>query len=71
MSKNCVIIANGGAGGITHPLRRKNGLVKAVRVGYSILAQGGSSLDAVEKRWRDVENTCLRELLIDDDSYHL
>lgn len=47
--KDLVIIANGGAGGINFPQRRKNGLVRAVKTGYEILKRGGSSLDAVEK----------------------
>lgn len=46
---NPVIIANGGAGGISFPSRRKQGLIKAVKTGYEILKNGGSSLDAVEK----------------------
>lgn len=45
----CAIIVNGGAGGLNFPERRRNGLVKAVSIGYSILKQGGSSLDAVER----------------------
>ncbi len=47
--KNLVIIANGGAGGINFPHRRARGLKKAVNIGYEILKNGGSSLDAVEK----------------------
>ncbi|MEO0123414.1 MAG: isoaspartyl peptidase/L-asparaginase [candidate division WOR-3 bacterium] len=47
--KNLVIIANGGAGGINFPHRRAQGLKKAVNIGYEILKNGGSSLDAVEK----------------------
>ena len=43
------IISHGGAGGISYPARRRTGLIKAVSIGYGILAQGGSSLDAVEK----------------------
>jgi beta-aspartyl-peptidase (threonine type) len=46
---NYVIIANGGAGGLNYPWRRKQGLIKAVRTAYEILKHGGSSLDAVEK----------------------
>lgn len=44
-----VIIAHGGAGGINHPQRRQQGLIKACSIGYSMLMQGSSSLDAVEK----------------------
>lgn len=54
---NCAIIANGGAGGINYPQRRKKGLVKAVSVGYGVLRQGGSSLDAVEKAAMILEDT--------------
>ncbi len=49
MKKNIAIIAHGGAGGINYPLRRRRGLIKAVRAGYDILNDGGSSLDAVER----------------------
>ena len=45
----CAIIVNGGAGGLNFPKRRRTGLVKAVSIGYSILKQSGSSLDAVER----------------------
>lgn len=49
--KRCesAIIANGGAGGLTYPGRRRRGLVSAVRAGYEMLRGGGSSLDAVER----------------------
>lgn len=43
------IVAHGGAGGINFPQRRKNGLMKAAGIGYGMLAQGASSIDAVEK----------------------
>jgi beta-aspartyl-peptidase (threonine type) len=46
---NCAIIGQGGAGGINYPQRRRDGLIKAVSVGYGILMQNGSSLDVVEK----------------------
>lgn len=42
-----VIIANGGAGGISFPERREKGLRKAVGVGYKVLEGGGTSLEAV------------------------
>ncbi|UCC11093.1 MAG: isoaspartyl peptidase/L-asparaginase [candidate division WOR-3 bacterium] len=45
--RDCVIIANGGAGGISFPARRRQGLIRAVSIGYGILTQGGSSIDAV------------------------
>lgn len=44
-----VIIAHGGAGGINHPNRRLQGLIKACSIGYGMLMQGSSSLDAVER----------------------
>lgn len=49
--KKCkpVIIAHGGAGGINHPHRRLQGLIKACSIGYGMLKQGSSSLDAVER----------------------
>ncbi|GAI78622.1 unnamed protein product, partial [marine sediment metagenome] len=34
---NCAIIGQGGAGGINYPQRRRDGLIKAVGVGYGIL----------------------------------
>lgn len=42
-----VIIANGGAGGISFPERRDRGLRRAVGLGYEVLREGGTSLDAV------------------------
>lgn len=57
--KNLVIIANGGAGGINFPFRRARGLKKAVDIGYKILKQGGSSLDAVEKAIMVLEDTTI------------
>jgi beta-aspartyl-peptidase (threonine type) len=49
--KKCkpAIIAHGGAGGINHPHRRLQGLIKACSIGYGMLMQGKSSLDAVER----------------------
>lgn len=44
-----VIIAHGGAGGINHPNRRFQGLLNACSIGYGMLVQGSSSLDAVER----------------------
>lgn len=49
MNRNIALIAHGGAGGINYPHRRRQGLIKAVRAGYEILREGGSSLDAVER----------------------
>jgi len=57
MRHSYAIIAHGGAGGISHALRRKNGLMKAMRIGYEILVQGGSSLDAVERAAMILEDT--------------
>jgi beta-aspartyl-peptidase (threonine type) len=56
-SNQCVIIANGGAGGLTYPSRRKNGLIKAVSIGYGILTQRGTSIDAVEQAVMILEDT--------------
>ncbi len=44
-----VIIAHGGAGGVNFPQRRLRGLIRACRIGYQMLTQGSSSLDAVER----------------------
>ncbi len=54
-----VIIGHGGAGGISYPKRRRDGLMRAVSVGYGILTQGGSSLDAVEKAVEILEDTTI------------
>ncbi|OGC39656.1 hypothetical protein A2Y85_03865 [candidate division WOR-3 bacterium RBG_13_43_14] len=54
---DCVIIANGGAGGIGFANRRRQGLIKAVRVGYAMLRAGSSSLDAVERAVMILEDT--------------
>lgn len=51
------IVANGGAGGLMFPARRKKGLVAAVEVGYEILKQGGSALDAVVEATVVLEDT--------------
>jgi beta-aspartyl-peptidase (threonine type) len=55
--RDCVIIANGGAGGISYPARRRSGLIKAVSTGYGVLAQGGSSIDAVVQAVKILEDT--------------
>jgi beta-aspartyl-peptidase (threonine type) len=55
--RDCVIIANGGAGGISFPARRRQGLVRAVSIGYGILTQGGSSVDAVVQAVTILEDT--------------
>lgn len=57
MRKRIAIIAHGGAGGLNYPRRRKSGLIKAVKAGYEILRQGGSSLDAVEAAAIILEDT--------------
>lgn len=57
--KNPVIIANGGAGGINFPFRRAQGLKKAVTIGYEILKEGGSSLEAVEQAVMILEDTTI------------
>lgn len=59
MRKRIALIAHGGAGGINYPHRRRIGLKKAVRVGYEILQQGGSSLDAVERAAIVLEDTSI------------
>jgi beta-aspartyl-peptidase (threonine type) len=56
---NCAIIAHGGAGGIGYASRRRKGLIKATSIGYGILAQGGSSLDAIEKAAMVLEDTTI------------
>ncbi len=57
--KHLVIIANGGAGGINFPHRRAAGLKKAVNIGYDILKNGGSSIDAVEKAIMTLEDVSI------------
>jgi L-asparaginase / beta-aspartyl-peptidase len=59
-----VLVAHSGAGDYskTPPNvieARRDGMVKAVRAGYAILARGGSSLDAVEATIRVMEDTGL------------
>jgi len=59
MNRNLALIAHGGAGGINYPHRRRQGLIRAVRAGYEILRDGGSSLDAVEKTAIVLEDTTI------------
>lgn len=54
-----VIIAHGGAGGVNHPHRRAQGLIKACSVGYGMLLQGSSSLDAVEQAVMTLEDVSI------------
>jgi beta-aspartyl-peptidase (threonine type) len=54
-----VIIAHGGAGGINQPRRRAQGLIKACSVGYGLLNQGSSSLDAVERAVMVLEDAAI------------
>ena len=46
---NPVIIADGGAGGLSFATRREQGLIRAVKAGYKILKSGGSGLEAIQK----------------------
>jgi beta-aspartyl-peptidase (threonine type) len=54
-----VIIAHGGAGGVNHPLRRARGLIRACSIGYGMLMQGSSSLDAVEQAIMELEDVSI------------
>jgi len=54
-----VIIAHGGAGGINHPHRRARGLIKACSIGYGMLMQGSSSIDAVEQAVMELEDVSI------------
>ena len=61
---NFVLVAHGGAGDyskMTPPIieARREGMVKAIRVGYAVLAGGGASLDAVEATIRELEDSGL------------
>lgn len=56
-TRDCVIIANGGAGGISHAGRRRKGLIRAVSIGYGMLMQGSSSVDAVVQAVTILEDT--------------
>ncbi len=51
------IVGHGGAGGIDHAKRRRSGLARAMQIGYQILKEGGSSLDAVERACVILEDT--------------
>jgi beta-aspartyl-peptidase (threonine type) len=61
---NFVLVAHSGAGsynGMAAPVieARRDGMVKAIRAGYAILAQGGTSMDAVEATIRVMEDSGL------------
>lgn len=51
------IVANGGAGGLMFPGRRKKGLVRAVKAGYELLRRGGRALDAAVEATVILEDT--------------
>ncbi len=57
--RTCAIICHGGAGGISFPQRRANGLTKATSIGYGMLTQGRSSLDAVQRAIEILEDTSI------------
>ncbi len=59
-----VLVAHGGAGDYSHMTpemieARRAAMVKAIRAGYSVLAGGGKSLDAVEATIRVMEDSGL------------
>jgi len=59
-----VLLAHSGAGNYSHMTpqtieARRDGMVKAIRAGYAILARGGSSMDAVEATIRVMEDSGL------------
>lgn len=59
-----VLVAHGGAGDYSKMsaetiTARRDGLAKAIRTGYAILARGGTSLDAVEATIRVLEDSGL------------
>jgi beta-aspartyl-peptidase (threonine type) len=59
-----VLVAHSGAGDYSKMTRqvietRRDGMVQAIRAGYSILARGGASLDAVEATIRVMEDSGL------------
>ncbi len=61
---NFVLVAHSGAGDYSKMTpqvieARRDGMVKAIRVGYAILARGGSSLDAVEATIQVMEDSGL------------
>ena len=63
-SKKFVLVAHGGAGNYTRMTpeaieARRELMVKAIRVGYGILARGGASMDAVESTIRVMEDSGL------------
>jgi beta-aspartyl-peptidase (threonine type) len=55
--RDCVIVANGGAGGVSFAARRRSGLINAVSIGYGILTRGGRSIDAVVQAVKILEDT--------------
>ncbi|KPK72119.1 hypothetical protein AMJ87_05705 [candidate division WOR_3 bacterium SM23_60] len=57
--RTCAIICHGGAGGISFPQRRARGLIKATSIGYGILTQGGSSLDAAQQAIEILEDASI------------
>ena len=63
-SKKFVLVAHGGAGNYSRMTpemieARRDLMVKAIRVGYGILARGGTSMDAVESTIRMMEDSGL------------
>ena len=61
---NFVLVAHGGAGDYSKMTpqtieARRDGMVKAIRAGYAILARGGTSMDAVEATIRLMEDSGL------------
>jgi L-asparaginase / beta-aspartyl-peptidase len=61
---NFVLVAHSGAGGYSSmpaPMieARREGMVKAIKAGYAILAHGGTSMDAVEATIRVMEDSGL------------
>ncbi len=63
-ANNFVLVAHSGAGNysdMTTPIieARRDGMVKAIRAGYAILARGGTGMDAVEATIRVMEDSGL------------
>jgi beta-aspartyl-peptidase (threonine type) len=61
---NFVLVAHSGAGDYSNMTpqtieARRDGMVKAIRAGYAILARGGTSMDAVEATIRVMEDSGL------------
>jgi L-asparaginase / beta-aspartyl-peptidase len=61
-ARNFVLIAHGGAGNYTNfpaaeSASKTAAMTRAMKAGYDILAQGGTSLDAVETTTRSLENS--------------